>query len=170
MPRLGRGNGFFNRMVDSCHVLQEFAHLPPLPAKLFLVVEMLVLTPATGGEERAVWLLTTGTGIKDLQQVSMLTTGFVLPEAGPHPFAGQAERDEDDPAPFALRVRWDRSVDSTQAHSQVGKGIDFKFDDLMVGKRFRPEVFRGFFFLGHSFVRFRLPEGNRTITMCWNSS
>jgi hypothetical protein len=52
-------------------VLQEFANLPTLPAKLFLVVEMLVLTPAAGGEERTAWLLTTGTGIKDLQEVSM---------------------------------------------------------------------------------------------------
>ena len=157
-------------MVDPCHVLQEFTNLPALPVKLFPVVEMLVLAAAAGGEERTAWLLTTGTGNKDFQQVSMRTTGFVLPDAGPHPFAGQAERDEDDPAPFALRARWGCSVDSSQAHSQIGKGIDFKFDDLMVGKRFRPEVFGSFCFLGHSFVRFRLPEGNRTNTMCWNSS
>jgi hypothetical protein len=131
---------------------------------------VLVLAAAAGGEERTAWLLTTGTGSKYLQQVSMRTTGFVLPDAGPHPFAGQAERDEDYPAPLALRAWWDRSVDSSQAHSQVGKGIDFKFDDLMVGKRFRPEVFRGFCVLGHSFVHFRLPEGNRTNTMCCNLS
>ena len=58
-------------MVDRCHALEEFAYLLVLPPKLFPVGKMLVLAAATGGEERTTWLLTTGTGNQNLQQVSV---------------------------------------------------------------------------------------------------
>lgn len=63
-----------------------------------------------------------------------------------------------------LRIRG-RPINPPYARSEVGQGIDFKFDYLMVGEGFRPEVLGGFHLLAHSLVRFRLPRGEWVHTM-----
>jgi hypothetical protein len=68
-----------------------------------------------------------------------------------------------------LRIRG-RPIDTPYARPEVGQGIDFKFDYLMVGKGFRPEVLGGFYVLAHSLVRFRLPGGESVHTINPRSS
>ena len=71
VPGLGRGNGVFDRMGNSCHVLEEFPHLATFPPELFQIVEMLILAAAAGSKERTARILPVGTGSDYFDQVGM---------------------------------------------------------------------------------------------------
>ena len=71
VPGLGRGNGVFYRMGNSCHVPEEFADLTTFPPELLQIVEMLILAATAGSKERTARVLPVGTGRDYFDQVGM---------------------------------------------------------------------------------------------------
>ena len=129
VPGPGRGNGVVDGMLEAGHVAKEFPDLPPLPGELRGVVEVLILTPSAPGEEGTDRFAAVGSRDEHLEEVGVGAVGLVLPDAGPHAFARQAERHEKNPA-----------VDSSDSRSEVGEGTDLQLDGLVIGKGFGAEV------------------------------
>lgn len=101
----GRADDGIYRVGEASHVLQQVFDLLAFPDELGGVAEVLVLAAAVATEKRARWFDAVGGCGEDLDEVGFGEVLLVAEDAGADAFAGQAERDHDDPSAFAFRCR-----------------------------------------------------------------
>ena len=132
---LGRADDGVHLVLEVRHVLEELGDLLAFPDELGFVVEVLILATAALTEQGATGVHPVRGSGKHLDEVGFGEVLLIAKDAGAHAFAGETERNHDDPAgwvffDFGLRLgvvgkfgRF-RQVEPAQANASVGESAD----------------------------------------------
>jgi hypothetical protein len=140
----GRWNGCEDIKLESCKPFRDFRDLAAFPIELGLVAQVLVLATAATSEKGAERFHTLGGGFEDFNEIGLRAIGFIPVDAGFDGFAGEGERNEDNPRAFLLvLIVFARSHrNASHAEAEVGEGLNGESQLMMIGEGVVPEFAR----------------------------